>query len=51
MAMREHYSAELANIESEFDRERSDILTRNKDEVDALFNEHKKCEEDFLNRR
>ena len=30
IAMRESYATELQNIESEFDRERRDILERNK---------------------
>ena len=49
--MREHYSAELANIESEFDRERSEILTRNTEEVQKLFEDHKNTEEEFLIQR
>ena len=51
IAMRESYATELQNIESEFDRERRDILERNKVEVENLFKEHRDVEQDYLNKR
>ena len=51
IAMRESYATELQNIESEFDRERRDILERNKVEVEQLFKEHRDVEQDYLNKR
>ena len=42
---------QLQTIESEFDRERVDILDRNKAEIEALFNEHKTIEVQFLDKR
>ncbi len=49
--MREHYDQQLQTIESEFDRERVDILDRNKQEIEQLFNEHKVVETSFLDKR
>jgi vacuolar-type H+-ATPase subunit H len=49
--MREHYDQQLQTIESEFDRERVDILDRNRQEIDALFNEHKQVENNYLDKR
>ena len=51
IAMRESYTTELNNIESEFDRERRDVLERNKIEVEHLFKEHRDVEQEFLNKR
>jgi len=49
--MREHYDQQLQTIESEFDRERVDILDRNKAEIEQLFNEHKSVETMYLDKR
>jgi len=49
--MRESYGTELNNIESEFDRERRDILERNKVEVEQLFKDHRDVEQKYLNMR
>ena len=49
--MREHYDQQLQTIEAEFDRERVDILDRNKSEIEQLFNEHKVVETSFLDKR
>lgn len=49
--MREHYDQQLQTIEAEFDRERVDILDRNKQEIEQLFNEHKVVETSFLEKR
>jgi dynein regulatory complex protein 1 len=46
--MREHYDQQLQAIEADFDRERLAILERNKAEVEHLFEEHKKVENDYL---
>ena len=35
--MREHYDQQLSEIEGGFDRERSAILNRNKEEIEDLF--------------
>ena len=49
--MREHYDQQLQQIEADFDRERTAILGRNKEEIEALFNEHKMVETNFLQKR
>ena len=49
--MREHYDQQLSEIEGEFDRERSAILNRNKAEIEELFNEHKRVETSYLDKR
>jgi len=49
--MRTDYSQQLNTIESEFERERIDLLKRNEDEIKQLFNEHKAVEEKFLKER
>ena len=46
--MRDYYDTQLQGIESEFDRERTAILNRNKDEVDNLFKDHKALEDEYL---
>ena len=49
--MREHYDQQLQAIEADFDRERTAILTRNKEDIEALFNEHKQVENSYLEKR
>ena len=49
--MREHYDQQLQDIEAEFDQERQSILTRNKEEIEVLFNEHKSVETQYLEKR
>lgn len=49
--MREHYDQQLQAIEAEFDRERTAILNRNKEEVEQLFIEHTETEERYLAKR
>ena len=49
--MREYYDQQLQGIESEFDRERTAILSRNKDEVENLFKDHRTIESDYLSKR
>ena len=49
--MREHYDQQLSEIEGEFDRERSAILNRNKEEIEDLFQEHKRVETSYLDKR
>ena len=49
--MRDYYDTQLQGIESEFDRERTAILNRNKDEVDNLFKDHKALEDEYLQKR
>ena len=49
--MREHYDQQLQQIEADFDRERTAILGRNKEEIENLFNEHKMVETNFLQKR
>jgi len=45
--MRNSYASQLNEIEGEFDRERSALLSRNEDEVKELFKIHKQTEEFF----
>ena len=49
--MRDHYDQQLQSIEADFDRERTAILSRNKEEIEQLFNDHKKIESDYLDKR
>ena len=49
--MREHYDQQLQQIEADFDRERTAILTRNKEEIEQLFLDHKTVETNFLQKR
>ena len=49
--MREYYDQQLQGIESEFDRERTAILSRNKDEIERLFKQHSDIERDYLEKR
>jgi len=49
--MRDDYDAQLQSIESEFDRERTAVLNRNKEEIEHLFNEHKQVETSYLDKR
>ena len=49
--MRQDYANQLAAIESEFERERAGLLKQNEEEIKALFNQHKKTEEDFLKKK
>ena len=49
--LRRQYATELAEIENEFNRERTEILSRNKAEIDALFKKHRDHEEDYLEKR
>ena len=39
--MRDHYDQQLQSIEADFDRERTAVLSRNKEEIEHLFTEHK----------
>lgn len=45
--MRTDYSDQLNNIEKAFYDERGKILGRNENEIQQLFSEHKKLEEQF----
>ena len=49
--MREYYDQQLQGIESEFDRERTAILSRNREEIERLFKEHSDIERDYLEKR
>jgi len=49
--MRTDYSDQLNNIEKAFYDERSQILKRNEDEVRRLFEDHRKLEEHFQQKR
>ena len=49
--MRNSYGSQLNEIEGEFDRERSALLSRNEDEVKGLFKIHKQTEEYFQQER
>ena len=49
--MRDHYDQHLHIIESEFERERTSILQRNKQEIEQLFDDHRKVETEYLERR
>jgi dynein regulatory complex protein 1 len=49
--MRTDYSDQLNNIEKAFYDERSQILKRNEEEIKALFEEHRKLEEQFQQKR
>jgi dynein regulatory complex protein 1 len=46
--MRTDYANQLNAIESEFERERAALLSKNDDEIKALFKQHKEVEEKFL---
>lgn len=46
--MRTDYANQLNTIESEFERERAALLSKNDDEIKALFKQHKEVEEKFL---
>ena len=41
----------MQSIEADFDRERTAILSRNKEEIEHLFNEHKQVENNYLAKR
>ena len=49
--MRQTYDGHLKSIEGEFDEERAQILSRNKEEIENLFKENKQVEDDFLLKR
>jgi len=50
--MRVHYEQQLEEIEKAFETERSDLLAKNKQEIDALFDKRRQMEEtEFLERR
>jgi len=50
--MRRHYEQELEEIEGAFEQERMDMLTKNKNEIEALFEKRRQMEEtEFLERR
>ena len=49
--MRADFAEQLSNIEKAFYDERNLILKKNEEEIQALFDEHKKVEEDFLEKR
>lgn len=51
LQMREHYVTQLKEIESEFDRERDELLKQNEVEIKELFDKHQKTEEDYLKRK
>lgn len=46
--MRTDYANQLNAIESEFERERAALLSKNDDEIKHLFAQHKEVEEKFL---
>jgi hypothetical protein len=46
--MRTDYANQLNTIEAEFERERAALLSKNDDEIKALFKQHKEVEEKFL---
>ena len=50
-SMRTDYSDQLKDIELRFESEREAILKANEKHIESLFAEHKKVEEDFLNKR
>ena len=50
-AMRNAYEGHLKSIESEFVRERCDIIERNKLEIEKLYNQHKDVEQSYLEKR
>ena len=49
--MREDYNSQLTAIEAEFENERADILTRNANEIESLFKEHRELENTYLTQR
>ena len=49
--MRIDYHEQLDQIEKAFLRERNDIIQRNEDEIKELFKQHKKLEEECMNKR
>jgi hypothetical protein len=49
--MRQDYADQLNNIEKAFYDERELILKKNDDEIKQLFDEHRKLEEHFLQKR
>merc|ERR1719238_2160092 len=50
--LRRHYERQLEEIEQAFEHERSDVLSRNKAEIEALFEKRRQMEEtEFLERR
>ena len=49
--MRNDYNVQLENIESNFNRERTQILERNKKEIDMLFEEQKSIEQNAMQER
>ena len=49
--MREHYDQQLQAIEADFDRERTAILNRNKEEIERLFERNKEVESEYLQAR
>ena len=49
--MRIDYHEQLDQIEKAFLRERNDIIQRNEEEIKELFRQHKKLEEEHMNRR
>lgn len=51
LTMREDYGSQLNSIEKAFYDERYQILKRNEEEIKALFDEHKRTEEQFLKKR
>lgn len=50
-AMREHYATNLTKIEEQFQQERENTITRNKKEIEDLFEKHKSVEEEYLAKR
>jgi len=49
--MRDSYSSQLNGIEEEFWHERESLLKRNADEIQLLFDTHKKTEEYYQQQR
>jgi gas vesicle protein len=45
--LRHDYGFQLLSIEDEFERERSELLKHNLEEVEALFKKHRETEKDF----
>jgi len=51
LLMRQNYGNQLKEIESEFDRERDELLKQNEAEIKKLFDQHQKVEEEFLKKK
>ena len=49
--MRDDYSTQIEYIEQKFESERTQILTRNAEEIKVLFAQHGKMESDYMHKR